>query len=152
MLEQTYMRMKILLPLWLFALRLYCRLAGAAQRTAENNQLWLARNEVAVCLNSWVRNDFIFHILYYDFIFPSVLFQCFAIPPVLCRIAPLFGGVPLFRSCSGVLYSIVPCSGVPGFIVCRKIDVYWKNVLQWIPKINESTTFVLTSVFCFCYT
>ena len=23
-----------------------------------------------------------------------------------------------------------------------KLDVYWKNVLQWIPKIPESTTFV----------
>ena len=29
----------------------------------------------------------------------------------------------------------------------RKLDVYWKNVLQWIPKIIESTSYALTFVF-----
>ena len=29
----------------------------------------------------------------------------------------------------------------------RKFDVYWKNVLQWIPKIIESTTYALTFAF-----
>ena len=45
-LEENYMKKKILLPFWLFLLRLHCWLADAAERTVGNNQFWLAGNEV----------------------------------------------------------------------------------------------------------
>ena len=76
-----------------------------------------------------------YFVLFLLFIFSLVLFQCFVIPSVLYRSAPLFrryfdcsSVVPLFRWCSvvsgwfrssaSVPCSVVPCSGVPGFIVC----------------------------------
>ena len=49
MVEENYMEMKILLPFWLFLVRLHCCLVDAAERTTENNELWLAENEV------WIR-------------------------------------------------------------------------------------------------
>ena len=60
-----------------------------------------------------------------------LLFRGCSVAPVVLRysgVVPSFsecsvfrcsGGVPLFRRSAGVLCSVVPCSGVPGFIVCR---------------------------------
>ena len=59
------------------------------------------------------------------------LFRGCSVVPVVFRysgVVPSFsgcslfwcsGGVPLFRRSAGVPCSVVPCSGVPGFIVCR---------------------------------
>ena len=57
--------------------------------------------------------------------------KCHACPRVLASVVSLYSGIPLlFRyfavvpQCSGysagVLRYVVPCSGVPGFIVCQK--------------------------------
>ena len=56
-----------------------------------------------------------------------------------CSVVPAFYGysmfqwcsvvLALFRSSTGVLSSVVPCSGVPGFIVCLKKEI---NACIWI--------------------
>ena len=46
------------------------------------------------------------------------------VPLVFRDVSLVFSGVLLFRQCSGVsACSIVPCSRVPGFIVCQKIPL-----------------------------
>ena len=84
-----------------------------------------------------------YFVLFLLFIISLALFQCFVIPPVLYRSAPLFRGVsivPVVFRCSGIVPSFsgcsmfrwcsvvpalfrrsagVPYSGAPGFIVCH---------------------------------
>ena len=54
---------------------------------------------------------------------------CSAGVPEYSVVSPLFRGVPLFRRCS-----IVPCSGVPGFIVCLMRGIYRKLSLMMKEK------------------
>ena len=63
---------------------------------------------------------------------------CSVVPALFRRSAgvPCSGGVPLFRRSAGVLRSVVPCPGVPGFIVCR---VLGRSVNFNITKISIKT-------------
>ena len=80
------------------------------------NQLWLKKS-------SWTRSFFpnlnAIVLCRLSFLCSGVFRWSFVSVP------SVFRGVPLFRQCSrvfrcsvGVLCSAVPCSGVPGFIVC----------------------------------
>ena len=53
--------------------------------------------------------------------------------------APLYGyrcsvSVSVFRCSAGVPYSVVPCSGVPGFIVCPVVP--FGSLLKRIKSVN----------------
>ena len=57
-----------------------------------------------------------YFVLFPQFIFSLALFQCFVIPPVLYRSAPLFRGVwivPALLRCSGGVPLVERCSVAP---------------------------------------
>ena len=89
------------------------------------------------------------------FLCSGVFRWCYVVAPLVFRgVQLVFWGVPLFHHCSGVFHRstgvpcfVVPCSGVPGFIVCHTFEEYcvWKGQATKEEVCKSNSTFLALS-------